>query len=119
MILQALDEAGGADYLKEQAERNPAAFLTLVGKIMPRDIKAEHSGRPTLEALSWPQLRRSTARQARCAKKRHGFPPGGFDGPPRRQTHPGILSGHPLRCSDRRDCAVLASDIKGRAIWLP
>ncbi len=51
MILQALDEAGGADYLKEQAERNPAAFLTLVGKIMPRDIKAEHSGRLALEAL--------------------------------------------------------------------
>ena len=51
MILQALDEAGGVDYLKEQAEKNPAAFLTLVGKIVPRDIKAEVATSPTLEQL--------------------------------------------------------------------
>ena len=44
MILEALDNAGGTAYLAEQAEKNPSAFLTLVGKILPMEVKAEHSG---------------------------------------------------------------------------
>jgi len=35
MILGALEDAGGRDYLTQQAAQNPAAFLTLVGKILP------------------------------------------------------------------------------------
>lgn len=45
MILQALNDAhpkGGAAYLKDQAEKNPTAFLTLVGKVLP--LQHEHSG---------------------------------------------------------------------------
>lgn len=38
MILGALDEAGGQDYLLEQARSNPQAFLTLVGKTLPKDV---------------------------------------------------------------------------------
>ena len=38
MILQALDEAGGKDYLLEQARGNPNAFLTLVGKVLPKEV---------------------------------------------------------------------------------
>jgi hypothetical protein len=37
MILGALDDAGGQDYLAEQAHKNPAAFLALVGRVLPRE----------------------------------------------------------------------------------
>ena len=40
MILRALDKAGGEKYLTAQAALNPQAFLTLVGKILPKDINA-------------------------------------------------------------------------------
>ena len=38
MILGALDAAGGQDYLQRQAVENPNAFLTLVGKTLPKEI---------------------------------------------------------------------------------
>lgn len=38
MILEALDRAGGVDYLLEQAGDNPNAFLTLVGKVLPLQV---------------------------------------------------------------------------------
>lgn len=38
MILGALDDVGGQRYLKEQAIDNPVAFLTLVGKVVPKDV---------------------------------------------------------------------------------
>lgn len=38
MILEALSDAGGVDYLKQQAEENPTAFLTLVGKVLPLQL---------------------------------------------------------------------------------
>lgn len=44
MILQALDNSGGVDYLMEQASANPTAFMTLVGKVLPLQVNAEHSG---------------------------------------------------------------------------
>jgi hypothetical protein len=47
MILTALNEAhpqGGIAYLKDQAKDNPTAFLTLVGKVLPLQVNAEHSG---------------------------------------------------------------------------
>jgi hypothetical protein len=47
MILTALDESGGVDYLVRQAEQNPVAFLTLLGKVLPLQTKSESSGRPT------------------------------------------------------------------------
>lgn len=39
MILGALDDAGGQAYLAKQAEANPAAFMTLVGKVLPLQIE--------------------------------------------------------------------------------
>lgn len=42
MILAALDKAGGADYLYTQSAANPAAFMTLVGKVLP----TTHAGDP-------------------------------------------------------------------------
>lgn len=41
MIREALDRAGGVDYLQKQATDNPGAFLTLVGKVLPKDVRAE------------------------------------------------------------------------------
>jgi hypothetical protein len=38
MILDALEGAGGVDYLMEQAKEKPAAFLTLVGKVLPLQV---------------------------------------------------------------------------------
>jgi hypothetical protein len=36
MILGALDVAGGQAHRAEQAHQNPAAFLTLLGRVLPR-----------------------------------------------------------------------------------
>jgi len=40
MILGALDDAGGQEYLKRQAEENPTAFMTLIGKVLPMQVDA-------------------------------------------------------------------------------
>lgn len=41
MILGALDNAGGVDYLTERASdpRTASAFLTLVGKVLPMTVQ--------------------------------------------------------------------------------
>ena len=44
MILQALDQQGGADYLYRQADENPAAFMTLVGKVLPMQVTGAEGG---------------------------------------------------------------------------
>jgi len=38
MILGALDDAGGQQYLARQAEQNPTAFMTLLGKVLPMQL---------------------------------------------------------------------------------
>jgi hypothetical protein len=35
MILAALDKAGGEQYFVEQDSKNPVAFMTLLGKVLP------------------------------------------------------------------------------------
>jgi hypothetical protein len=45
MILGALDEAGGKTYLVKQSSENPAAFMTLVGKVLPTTL-TDGDGRP-------------------------------------------------------------------------
>jgi hypothetical protein len=45
MILGALDDVGGQSYLARQADENPAAFMSLVAKVLPKDIKQEISGK--------------------------------------------------------------------------
>ena len=37
MILKALNRAGGVTYLARQAEENPSAFLSLLGRILPKE----------------------------------------------------------------------------------
>lgn len=41
MILAALDQAGGVDYLYQQALETPGPFLALIGKVLPTTIKGE------------------------------------------------------------------------------
>ena len=38
MILAALDQAGGQDYLATCALTNPAAFLALIGRVLPTTL---------------------------------------------------------------------------------
>jgi hypothetical protein len=38
MILEALEGTGGVDYLIEQSQKNPTAFMTLVGKVLPMTV---------------------------------------------------------------------------------
>lgn len=41
MILTALSKAGGIEYLARQANEKPAAFLALVGKVLPMQIAGD------------------------------------------------------------------------------
>jgi hypothetical protein len=41
MVLEALHGAGGSAYLLEQSEKNPTAFLTLVGKVLPLTLAGD------------------------------------------------------------------------------
>jgi len=49
MVLEALDRAGGADYLLEQSREQPQAFMALLGKCLPRELNVAHT--VTLESL--------------------------------------------------------------------
>jgi hypothetical protein len=44
MVIAALNKAGGVDYLVEQADKNPNAFLSLVGKVLPLQLTGEDGG---------------------------------------------------------------------------
>ena len=54
MILAALDESGGVDYLSVQARDNPTAFLTLVGKVLPLQVAGSMDHNVKVSgALAW------------------------------------------------------------------
>lgn len=56
-VLQAFNAVGGAKYLAKQAEENPQAFMTLLGKVLPTQtqftgeiaMKADPVDRPPRE----------------------------------------------------------------------
>ena len=52
MVLTALSNAGGADYLTEQAKKNPVAFMGLVGKVLPLTI-ANADDKPLRITFEW------------------------------------------------------------------
>ncbi len=52
MILSALEKAGGENYLLEQAQTNPTAFMSLVGKVIPKDLNAKVEGSMNLTVLT-------------------------------------------------------------------
>ncbi len=43
MIIEALDNSGGVEYLMKVAEENPAVFCTLLGKVIPLNHTADDS----------------------------------------------------------------------------
>lgn len=44
MIVEALHNVGGVEYLSHQARKNPTAFMALIGRIIPHQVKQEVSG---------------------------------------------------------------------------
>jgi hypothetical protein len=44
MVIQALANAGGVDYLTRQAEDNPGPFMTLLGKVLPLQVTGANGG---------------------------------------------------------------------------
>jgi len=44
-IEQAFSEVGGTAYLVTQAHENPVAFLTLLGKVLPKDLNIDLSAK--------------------------------------------------------------------------
>lgn len=51
MVAQALDQAGGVEYLSRIAETHPGPFLGLVGKVLPIQVTGAEGG--PLQ-ISWP-----------------------------------------------------------------
>lgn len=52
MILTALENKGGASYLEVQAEKNPAAFLSLIGKVLPMTVVGDPDQPLTIRLVS-------------------------------------------------------------------
>jgi hypothetical protein len=52
MILAALSDAGGAAYLARQAEASPAAFLALLGRILPLQMAGDEGGAVTIQVVT-------------------------------------------------------------------
>ena len=81
MILGALEDAGGQDYLAEHAHKNPAAFLGLVGRVLPREPAVEPAKNITLNfgrelKPRQPAIEDGSLRSAGTAG---GIPPQGLD----------------------------------------
>lgn len=51
MILRALEGAGGAAYLQQQALDNPAAFMSLLGKVLPMTIATDPKNPPSFNTV--------------------------------------------------------------------
>jgi hypothetical protein len=51
MVAQALHNAGGVEYLVQQAKDNPQSFLSLLGKVLPKEINAELTAK---HHIIWP-----------------------------------------------------------------
>jgi hypothetical protein len=51
MVLEALDKAGGVAYLLTQAQTNPNAFLTLVGKVLPMTLAGDPDNPVAVQAI--------------------------------------------------------------------
>ncbi len=53
MILGALSAVGGQKWLQQQAEANPVAFMTLVGKVLPLQVSGEGGGPVVIELVHY------------------------------------------------------------------
>jgi hypothetical protein len=53
MILAALDNKGGVSYLERQADANPTAFLSLVGKVLPMTVAGTGENGAHVVEVAW------------------------------------------------------------------
>src|SRR4051794_36573631 len=53
MILNALGQAGGEEYLTRIAAENPGAFLTLLGKVLPTRLSGDAEAGPLQIDFRW------------------------------------------------------------------
>ena len=44
MLLQSLHDAGGAEYFRQLSESNSSAYASLLGKIIPAEVKNQITG---------------------------------------------------------------------------
>ena len=61
MILSALNNVGGQDYLARQAEKNPATFMALLGKVLPMQVSSDGGG-PIIVCTGVPRDREDAPR---------------------------------------------------------
>ena len=52
MIVGALSEVGGQQYLARQAETNPSAFMALLGRILPLQMAGDGGGAVTFQVIT-------------------------------------------------------------------
>jgi hypothetical protein len=53
MVVQALDKAGGVDYLVTQARETPTAFIGLLGKVLPMQVVGSGDDGSHKITVSW------------------------------------------------------------------
>lgn len=53
LILSALDAVGGQAYLQEQAQKNPVAFMALLGKVLPLQVSGEGGGPLLIQVVNY------------------------------------------------------------------
>ena len=71
MIRQALEEAGGVKYLARVAQETPTAFLALIGRLVPSEIRASlDAGLITVEMRSFTGMAWETEAERLAAKTR-------------------------------------------------
>jgi hypothetical protein len=51
LIVQTLDDLGGTQYLSDVAKSHPAAFLSLLGKVMPVQLEGAGGGAIQMERV--------------------------------------------------------------------
>lgn len=44
MLMQSLDDVGGATYFTQLAQANPSAYASLIAKIIPAEVKNQITG---------------------------------------------------------------------------
>ena len=52
MILNALSDAGGSAYLARQAIETPAAFMALLGRVLPLQMAGDGGGAVIIEVIT-------------------------------------------------------------------
>jgi len=54
MILTALGNKGGVDYLERQADENPQSFMGLLGKVLPMTVQGDKDNPlETIVRITW------------------------------------------------------------------